>query len=113
MKLSFFIKVDIDELTEHYKRFYLDRIERNLPVDRPNCVFTKQYLNDDVKVKNSILANPFEKLERKRFVYDSKDLKLLSFNPNLWSKMDDSFKEKIVEKEKRFLSEYYEKLGGL
>ena len=106
-------ETDIDKLTEEYVSFYMDRIARGLPVDRSNCVYTKEYLEDETKMKNSILSNPFEKFERKRFVYYSKDLKLLSFNPNLWKRMDEDFKNRIVEKENRFLSEYYEKLGGL
>ena len=106
-------EVDIDQLTEDYRNFYMERIRRGLPVDRANCIFTQEYLEDKTKVKNSILANPFEKFERKRFVYYSRDLKLLSFNPNLWSQMDDHFKEMIINKERQFLADYYEKLGGL
>ena len=106
-------EVKIDQLMERYKAFYMDRLNRNLPVDRPNCVYTKEYLNDDVKLKNSILSNPFEKFERKRFVYYSKDLNILSFNPNLWNQMTDEFKENIKNKEQAFLETYYEKYGGL
>ena len=106
-------EVNIDELMKEYRAFYLDRIARGLPVDRPNCAYTQEYLDDPVKVKRSILSNPFEKFERKRFVYYSKDLNLLSFHPLLWEKLSESKKEEIKEKEKSFLFLYYEKLGGL
>ena len=106
-------EVNIDELMKEYRAFYLDRIARGLPVDRPNCAYTQEYLDDPVKVKRSILSNPFEKFERKRFVYYSKDLNLLSFHPLLWEKLSESKKEEIKEKEKSFLKTYYEKLGGL
>lgn len=46
-------EVDMDELLENYRDFYMDRIDRGLPVDRPNCIFTKEYLQDDVKLKTS------------------------------------------------------------
>ena len=64
-------------------------------------------------MKKSILDNPFEKFERKRFFYYSKDLNILSFNPTLWSKMTDEIKQQIVNKEKQFLKEYYKNMGGL
>ena len=68
------------------------------------------HLDDLVKVKRSILTNPFEKFERKRFVYYSKDLNILSFHPALWEQMKDEKKQVIREKEEKFLKEYYEKL---
>lgn len=101
-------EVNIDSLIREYRSFYIDRINRNLPVDRPNCVYTKEYLEDDVQVKRSILSNPFEKFERKRFVYYSKDLNILSFNPSLWKQLTEEKKQIIREKEEKFLKEYYE-----
>ena len=64
-------------------------------------------------MKKSILDNPFEKFERKRFIYFSKDLNILSFNPNLWAKLTNDIKDEIIDKEKNFLREYYKNLGGL
>ena len=104
-------EVNIDDLISEYRAFYVDRIERGLPVDRPNCAYTKEFLDDFVKVKRSILTNPFEKFERKRFVYYSKDLNMLSFHPALWEQMTEEKKQVIREKEERFLEEYYAKIG--
>ena len=104
-------EVNIDDLISEYRAFYVDRIERGLPVDRPNCAYTKEFLDDLVKVKRSILTNPFEKFERKRFVYYSKDLNMLSFHPALWEQMTEEKKQVIREKEEQFLKEYYEKIG--
>lgn len=103
-------EVNIDDLINEYRSFYIDRINNHLPVDRVNCVYTKEYLEDDVKVKQSILSNPFEKFERKRFVYYSKDLNILSFNPLLWKQLTDEKKQVIKDKETQFLNEYYEKI---
>ena len=58
-------------------------------------------------------GNPFEKFERKRFVYYSKDLNMLSFHPALWEQLTAEKKEEIREKEAGFLQAYYEKLGGM
>ena len=106
-------EVNMDNLIDEYSAFYKDRIERNLQVDRPGCVYDMEYLNDRTKIKKSILDNPFEKFERKRFVYFSKDLNILSFSPNLWSKLTDEIKDEIISKEKKFLEDYYKNMGGL
>lgn len=106
-------EVNIDDLISEYRAFYMDRLDRGLPVDRPNCAYNTEFLNDLVKVKRSILTNPFEKFERKRFVYYSKDLNMLSFHPALWEQMTEEKKEEIREKESEFLQAYYEKLGGM
>ena len=106
-------EVNIDSLIEEYRKFYIERIERGLPVDRPNCAYNREFLDDLVKVKRSILSNPFEKFERKRFVYYSKDLNILSFHPALWEQMSQETKDQIRDKEREFLEKYYEKLGGL
>ena len=106
-------EVSIDALIEEYRGFYIDRLERGLPVDRRGCAYDREFLDDLVKVKRSILANPFEKFERKRFVYYSKDLNILSFHPALWEKMSPEVKERIGEKERGFLERYYERLGGV
>lgn len=106
-------EVNIDKLMDNYIAFYQDRIDRNLQVDRKGCVFDTDYLKDRTKVKKSILDNPFEKFERKRFVYFSKDLNILSFNPALWQNLTDELKEQIIKKEQNFLKEYYKNMGGL
>jgi len=106
-------EVNIDNLIDNYSSFYQDRLNRNLQIDRKGCVFDNNYLKDRTKMKKSILDNPFEKFERKRFVYYSKDLNILSFNPTLWSKMNDEIKEQIINKETSFLKEYYKNMGGL
>ena len=106
-------EVNIDTLLDYYISFYKSRINRGLPVDKKNCIYTIDFLNERMKVKQNMLSNPFEKYERKRFVYYSKDLNILSFNPNLWAKLTEDIKSNIVEVENKFLSEYYASLGGL
>ena len=106
-------EVNMDDLIGEYRSFYMDRLDRELPVDRQRCPYDKAFLDDTVKVKRSILTNPFEKYERKRFVYYSKDLNRLSFHPALWKQMTADKKEEIRKKESDFLEKYYEKLGGL
>lgn len=106
-------EVNLDKLLDYYIAFYEDRLNRNLPSDRPGNVITPEFLKDRSKVKKNLLANPFEKFERKRFVYFSKDLNIISFNPLLWNAMDETTKKSVAEKENAFLVEYYKDLGGV
>ena len=106
-------EVNMDDLIAQYRSFYLDRLERGLQVDRQRCPYDREFLADPVKVKRSILSNPFEKFERKRFVYYSKNLNRLSFHPVLWKQMTEGKKTEIREKEKGFLEKYYKNMGGV
>jgi len=103
----------LDSLVKRYSAFYLDRLERGLKVDRKGCVYTKEYLNDKSKMIRSILDNPFEKFERKRFMFyaKSKDFNTFSFNPSLWKRFDSNYIENLKNKLNRFLKEYYAKLN--
>lgn len=106
-------EVNISNLVLEYTYFYQDRLNRGLKIDKDNCVYNNDYLKDFNKMKKSILANPFEKFERKRFVYYSKDLNIICFNPILWQKLTKDIKEDVIAKENKFLKDYYENLGGL
>ena len=105
-----------DRLLATYILFYQERLEEGLAVDRKasSPYADQKTLNDSAKMKRSLLANPFEKFERKRFMYHCKDLNRISFSPVLWNQL----MEKIdVEKVKAFffkeLLAYYEDYDGV
>jgi superfamily II DNA or RNA helicase/transposase len=55
---------NLDDLTKEYRMFYKNRLDNNLPVDKENCPYSDiNFLNDDNKLKKSILQNPFENLK--------------------------------------------------
>ena len=102
--------VNIDEVLDSYRSFYQDRIDHGLKVDRNGCPYTTDTLNDISYVKRSMLTNPFEKFERKRFMYYSKDLKMLSINHALFSRMNAE-DWKVVENQMREdLNNYYQNI---
>jgi len=104
---------NLDDLTKVYRYFYKNRIENGKRVDRENCPLSDiGYLNDDSKIKKSILANPFEKFERKKFMYHSKDLNRISFSMNLWRKIS-SETDKIKTHFFNDLINYYKPLDGI
>lgn len=71
---------NIDDVLADYIAFYQDRIDRGLPVDRRTCPYTAETLKDTKFIKRNMLTNPFEQFERKRFLYYSKDLGIISMN---------------------------------
>lgn len=106
-------EINLDQLVNKYRGFYIDRINKGLPVDKANCIYKIDYLNDLKLIKKNMLDNPFEKFERKRFFYYSKDLNVIAFNSILWEMMQENDKTEIINKVKQFLNDYYKKYGGL
>ena len=103
----------IDSVLKDYVSFYQNRILRNLPVDKKNCPYTKNYLSDTKSMKENMLKNPFEKFERKRFMYISKDLGIMAFNSSLWDSFSKNDFEKIKTQLLEDLRNYYKNLGGI
>ena len=100
----------LDDIRVLYIKFYQERIDLGLHVDREICIYTKEYLGNEKVIKNSILTNPFEKFERKRFIYYSKDLAKISFNTTLWNSLSETDMKEIEKIQLANLDEYYENL---
>ena len=118
--LSFLQTIDhngesnLDDLALEFKKFYQYRLDNNLKMDRNTSPFeNKDFINDNSKVKQNILANPFEKFERKRFMYHCKDLNNIAFSNILWNQINNQNNIKKIEK-KFFndLVKYYHKLDS-
>lgn len=103
---------DIDAVLTKYIEFYRDRIQRGLPVDRSTCPYNEETLKDRNTIRRSMLANPFEKFERKRFMYYSKDLSIISFNHALFSRMTSEDWDRVKKQMNEDLENYYKELGG-
>lgn len=103
----------IDNILNDFTNFYKNRLFQNLTIERKNCPFTKEYLNDNSKMKQNMLSNPFEKFERKRFMYYSKDLNIISMNPFLFEKLDEPSNNKIKKQMTEDLENYFKNIGGV
>ena len=101
---------DIEAVLDDYIAFYVDRIGRGLPVDRPTCPYNAKTLQDRKLIKANMLTNPFEKFERKRFLYHSKDLGVISMNHALFSQMEEADFRRVEEQMREDLEKYYSNL---
>ena len=97
----------IEDVLTDYIAFYQDRIDKGLPVDRPSCSYNAETLKDRKMIKSSMLTNPFEKFERKRFMYYSKDLGVISLNHALLAKMSEEDWERVKGQMREDLERYY------
>ncbi|MBR2403404.1 MAG: DEAD/DEAH box helicase [Lachnospiraceae bacterium] len=116
--LLFFLKnlnsigdANIEDVLNDYIAFYEDRIERGLPVDRPSCPYNAETLKDRKLIKANMLTNPFEKFERKRFLYHSKDLGVISMNHALFARMEEEDFRRVKEQMEEDLCNYYRDMG--
>ena len=64
-------------------------------------------MKDRKYIKSNMLTNPFEKFERKRFLYYSKDLNVISMNHALFIKMSKQDFEKVKVQMEEDLEKYY------
>lgn len=100
----------IEDVLTDYINFYTSRIKQGLPVDRQTCPYNKITLSDRKTIKRSMLSNPFEKFERKRFLYYSKDLSIISMNHALFEKLNKNDYDRIIKQMNEDLINYYSQI---
>ena len=100
----------IDDVLADYTAFYRNRLERGLPVDRANCPYDERMLTDAKRMRRSMLTNPFEKFERKRFMYYSRDLGQISLNHALLASLSADDLAAIHTQMRTDLDDYYARL---
>ncbi|MCB2216994.1 MAG: methyltransferase domain-containing protein [Desulfobulbaceae bacterium] len=115
--LSFFkicnerYEAPLPALLELYQRFYQNVLAKHGRNERENCPYNRQEFLDDSKVLQiNLLANPFEKFERKRFFYQCKDLNYLALDPVLINTLTTDHHKKIIDQMVQDLQDYYRKL---
>ena len=103
----------IDDVLDDYIAFYQDRLRRGLKVDRSTCPYNEEMLKDRKAICRNMLTNPFEKFERKRFLYYSKDLSVISMNHALFSQMESEDWARVRIQMHEDLENYYSEMGGI
>ena len=103
----------IEDVLDDYIAFYQNRLSRGLPADRSTCPYDEKMLKDRKAVQRNMLTNPFEKFERKRFLYYSKDLSVISMNHALFGQMKAEDWERVRKQMREDLRKYYDGMGGV
>gem|GEM_PF-2291869 len=64
----------------------------------------------DAEIESIMMAHPFEKFERRKFIRQLKELTLLKFDPVLWKRLTAEDKEALRAIAQTALVEYYQRL---
>jgi superfamily II DNA or RNA helicase len=89
-------EVSLPLLRDNYQAFYRNLLVQHGQAEKNNSQLNNQeYLDNKIAITKSILQNPFEKFERKSFMYHSKELDKIAFDAVLWEKLDNSDKALI------------------
>jgi superfamily II DNA or RNA helicase len=98
----------IDSIVNSYMAFYLFLYNNKIKVETDKSPYNNyDYITDKKKMTRSLLENPFEKFERKRFMNYCKDLSEIGFNNVLWKKLEKRDMEKIKNQMEEDLVKYY------
>jgi superfamily II DNA or RNA helicase/SOS-response transcriptional repressor LexA len=101
----------LPKILELYTKFYQDLLSKQGKNDKPNCPYNRaEILADDSEMQQSLLRNPFEKFERKRFFYHCKDLNYIAMDRLLIEQLKADDYAKIKEQMIQDLKNYYSKL---
>ncbi len=108
-------EVSLTFLRNDYQAFYKDLLTKYGKAEKPNSPLNnEEFLNDKSRLTKSILQNPFEKFERKSFMYHAKDLDKLAFDAVLWEKLESNdielIKKQMFEDGKSYFDKHVE--GG-
>ncbi|QIR16240.1 DEAD/DEAH box helicase family protein [Shewanella aestuarii] len=104
-------EMDLEVLASLYSGFYQALLHKYAKAEKgDNPLNIQDNLLDPAFIKRNILINPFEKFERKRFLYQCKELNLISFDTVLWDKLTPSDLNNITVQMLDDLKHYYSKL---
>ncbi len=65
----------------------------------------------DAEIESVMLAMPFEKFERRKFVRRMKELSILEFSGTLWRTLTASDKEELENLAQKAITSYYERIS--
>lgn len=103
-------KLDFIEKIEHSEQYGVNG--KSVYIDKNFCQYKEkaEKINSDLMEKQNMMTNPFEKFERKRFLYHSEDLGVISMNHALFSQMEEDDFRRVEEQMREDLKYYYNKL---
>lgn len=105
-------EASLPDLVSLYQHFYQNILDQNTKNERQRSPYNRaDFIRDENAVQRSLLANPFEKFERKRFIYHCKDLNYLAMAPELIQHIQGDVLETVISQMTKDLIDYYNNLG--
>ncbi len=104
-------EVDLEILRKAYSSFYMQLLNKFQKAEKEKSSLNRiKMLEDMPQIQRSILQNPFEKFERKRFMHHCKDLKYISFDSVLWNQFVAKDKASVQNQMFDDLDKYYQSM---
>ena len=104
-------EIELEILVDKYQSFYINLHNKLGKVDKPKSPYNDlNFLNEKKGLQRNILANPFEKFERKRFIYQSKELSIISFDQVLWDQLTENDIQTVIQMYEKDKKDYFGKL---
>ena len=104
-------RVQIDAVHKDFLNFYLQRSDKNLPVEKERARMKDATSLGEDEVRQIMLQNPFEKFERRRYMKYDLDLAWFRFEYRLWRQIDAEDIEKIRLRCHEAIRGYYHDLA--
>lgn len=99
----------IEDIVAYFRRFYHQRREKGLIVEKPKSVYCKDDI-DDAEIRRNILAYPFRRFELMSLMRHTKTLGMIEIDPTVWKKLEDEEIKRVIQTCARNIAEYFEKL---
>lgn len=100
----------MNRIIDYYEKFYSERRNKNLVVERPDSIFAKSKPEHDA-IKRLILFNPLGRSFLKKYFRYDKQTDSVCVNTKFWMGMSYADGIKIKEKSSKILDEYYKKIS--
>lgn len=100
----------IEDIVAYFRRFYQQRRENGLIVEKPKSVYCKEQI-EDAEIRRNILAYPFRRFELMSLMRHTKTLGIIEIDATVWKRLEAEEVKRIIAVCNRNIAEYYEKLG--
>ena len=99
--------VPIANLTLAFRDFYLDRLARGLPVEKPRARMARVAELSEAEIQSLILDMPFRKFAQRGFVDYGRDVSRMRFATSLWSRLNPEDRGRLRETAVAAAGRYY------
>ena len=103
-------RVHVPDLVQFFKQFYTQRLENGQIVEQPTSRMARIADLTDSDIERIMLAMPFEKFERRKFVRRLKELTRLKIDPVLWRQLTEADRVALQQMAQKALDLYYDQL---
>jgi superfamily II DNA or RNA helicase len=99
--------VPIATLTFSFRDFYLDRVARGLPAEKPRARMARDPELTEAEIQRLILEMPFRKFSQRGFLDYGRDVSRVRFASALWRRMTDEDRRRLSETSEQAIERYY------